>query len=84
MAFDITNTAYTVPLQGAIGVPAARKTLSDQTATSASQDFGSPFTTFRALVYIPTYVVGTATAGPIIELQVGVTDFATRDRKTVA
>lgn len=77
MAFDITNTVYTLPLQGAIGTPAARQTFTDQTATTSAVDLGAAYKYFRCYGYITAYVPGTATLGPIIEVQLGVTNFAT-------
>jgi hypothetical protein len=51
-------------------LPAAVFSLADQTAASAAQDAGQTLTWFRALIYVKTYVVGTATVGALFEIEV--------------
>lgn len=72
MAYAITNTN---PVQHPLftGPPVSPNTLADQTASSAATAIAPNARTFRARVYVKTYVVGSATVGPLLQLQVAPT-----------
>lgn len=81
MAFDITNKGVTFPVQF---IATKRVELADLTATSAGQDMGAAYRSFRALIYQKAFTAGTGTRFVTYSIDVADNSAMSTNLRTVA